>query len=769
MHGRGPTHRGGLLLAMLGAALALGASLPAFAATSLGKNGILGPGTGDVLLKADVVDYDVNNKFVTAHGHVEIDHNDRIVTADQVTYDQNTDTVVAIGNVVMMAPDGAVVFSPHATLTNEMKDGVLEGFRALIGKTGRMAATHATRKDATMTYLERATFTQCKICSTPGQRTPLWDVKAYDVIYDQAKHIIIYHDAIIDMFGVPVAYTPYFSQPDPTVKRESGLLAPDIGSSSTLGSFIKLPIYISLTDSRDMTIQPIISSDGGGVLEVEYRERWNQGGMWLQPTIAENPRGGLNNNESQIYSSLFGSGRVALTDDDMWHFGYDVQLTSNPTYLERYNLYNRDDQLVSDLFLQGVSGRSRFAVTGYFFQSIVGQCQATTPPIPCTPATTSPLFIETRNIPLVLPLIEYTYIPERTILGGDFRFDFNSASIARSDGPTDQRATAEMRWQLPFITESGQLITFRLDARGDVYHTTNNDPIDFPGIREQSNYIMRGMPYIGVDWRWPFVSGGGSGKTAFIIEPIVQAIAAPYGGNPKGIPNEDSTDVELSENDVFSFDRLPGYDLIESGPRVNAGFRAEAMFPSGSVEALIGEVLRLKPDPIFTESTGLADTVSDIVGRFTIKFPPYFSLTHRIDIDQSSGNIRRNEVYLDGAYGRTSFELSYLRLPQSEVIPGIDTREEANGQATIGLTDYWLLFVGARRDLASSQMLDDEFGIGYDDECLGISLSYRRTYTRDRDIPPSTSILVGFHLKTGDQTGHENELFPRHLFSTTNL
>ena len=728
-----------------------------------GSSALLGPADTGYLMKADDVDYDVNNHFVTALGHVEIDHNDRILTAEKVTYDQTKDVVVAEGNVVMMSPDGNVVFTPRATLTNQMRDAVLEGFRALIGQNGRMAAIYATRKDANITKLERATFTPCKICNQPGKRTPLWQVKAYHVIYNQTDHKIVYHDAIFDMFGVPIAYTPYFSQADPTVKRETGFLAPDIGSSTVLGTYVKLPYYVSLTDSRDFTVQPIISSKGGGVLETEYRERWNHGGMWLQATIAENPNGGIDGNQHEWYSSLFGSGRTAIDDANSWRFGYDVQLTSNPTYLERYSLYNKDDQLVSDLFFQGQSGRSRFAITGYFFQSIVGICPTT----PCTTTTPSPLYIKTANIPLVLPLIEYTYIPLTPVLGGDFRFDLNSASIARSAGPTDERATAEVNWSLPLVADNGMLLTFRADARGDVYRVTNDDLIDFPDIPERVRYISRGLPYVSLDWRWPFISGNGT--DAFVVEPIMQAIAAPYGGNPKGIPDEDAIDIEFSENDVFSMNHLPGYDLVESGPRANVGLRTEAFFPGGSVEAILGEVLRLKPDPIFSSDTGLADKQSDVVGRFAIKFPPNFSLTDRLDVDQDTGNVRRNEVYLDGNFGRSSFEVSYVRLPQSELLPGIDTREEVNAQATLGFLDYWLIYAAARRDLANDAMLGDEFGLGYDDECLGISLSYRRQYTRDRDVPPSTSVLFRFNLKTGDQSAHATQLFPQHIFSSTEL
>ena len=106
-----------------------------------------------------------------------------------------------------------------------------------------------------------------------------------------------------------------------------------------------------------------------------------------------------------------------------------------------------------------------------------------------------------------------------------------------------------------------------------------------------------------------------------------------------------------------------------------------------------------------------------------------------------------------------------MRLAQQAVTLG-GPREEVNGQITLGLLDHWAAFAAARRDLEAHQMLDTEFGLGWEDDCLGLSLSYQRRYTRDRDVPPSTSIIFAFNLKTGDETGQAPSLFPRHVFST---
>jgi len=204
---------------------------------------------------------------------------------------------------------------------------------------------------------------------------------------------------------------------------------------------------------------------------------------------------------------------------------------------------------------------------------------------------------------------------------------------------------------------------------------------------------------------------------------------------------------------------------VPSGPRANVGFRAEAMFPTGSVETVWGQTYRLKPDPIFASDSGETGTASDIVGRVSVKFLPYIDLTERIDLDRKDGTVRRNEIYLTGIYDRSTLVVSYVQLPAEPVTLGLPRRQEINAQADINFYDNWQAFGAIRRDLIAGQMLDTELGLGYEDECLGISVAYRRKFTSDRDLPPSTSIVLRFNLKTGEEPIKPFDLFPRDVFA----
>ncbi|MEO8300652.1 MAG: LPS assembly protein LptD [Rhizomicrobium sp.] len=695
-----------------------------------------------ILLEADEVVYDSEAKTVSAVGHVEITDEGRTLLADRVDYDQTSDKVTAHGHVVVTDARGNVAFADQVVLTDHMRDGALQGFGALIGKTGRLAARSAQRTGDRV-VARHTVYSPCKICNKPGQRTPLWQVKAERVVHDQTRHKVRFTNATVEVKGVPVAWLPAVSVSDPTVRYASGLLTPEFGNSTKIGYFTRLPVYLAFSQSQDVTIAPMITTLGGEVLELEYRARWNSGGLWFQGSGAYNPEGGLSGSPgAQTYGHIFGSARENFNDN--WRAGLDVQATSNSAYMRFYDI-SFLDRLVNDVFLEGTPGRSRFSLASYYFQGLRSTDI-------------------TSGIPFVLPRLEMSYIPIHKVAGGTFRFDLSGVAIGRDNQRNGQRATSELNWKKPFVFDNGQLWTIVADARGDFYH------FDYPRFGPPSAFdstIERGTAYLGLDWRWPFVASGNPGHS-YILQPIAQLVAQPYGGNPRGIRIEDSQAFEFDDNNVFSFNQVPGYDLIESGPRANVGVMAEALFPGGKVEAQVGQTYRLKPDPLFASFSGNSGTSSDVVGSFSVKFP-HLDLTDRIDMDRGNGTVRRHEVYVTGTYDRSSLQVSYVQLPQSVANLGLPSREEVNVQADFNIWRNWQVFAAAQRDLSNDQFLNTEYGLGYEDECLAISVAYRRKYISDvvQGLPPSTSVILRFNLKTGDSPIQPFSLFPRDVFALT--
>ena len=76
------------------------------------------------------------------------------------------------------------------------------------------------------TVFQNGVYTACEPCKDDPKKPPKWQVKAARIIHDQGEKMMYFEDARLEFFGVPLAYLPYFSAPDPTVKRKTGLLMP---------------------------------------------------------------------------------------------------------------------------------------------------------------------------------------------------------------------------------------------------------------------------------------------------------------------------------------------------------------------------------------------------------------------------------------------------------------------------------------------------------------------------------------------------------------
>ncbi|MEL0107198.1 MAG: LptA/OstA family protein, partial [Rhodospirillaceae bacterium] len=173
---------------------------------------------------ADRVRYDRELSVITATGNVEVIRASRTLRADTLSYNQKTDVVTASGNIALAEPSGEVMFAQYMELTGDFKDGIVEDIGILLSDGARFAAAGARRSNANIFELRNAVYSPCNLCEEDPTRPPLWQIKASKVVHDKNRQQIEYSDAWLEVFGVPVFYTPYLAHPDPTVKRRSGFM-----------------------------------------------------------------------------------------------------------------------------------------------------------------------------------------------------------------------------------------------------------------------------------------------------------------------------------------------------------------------------------------------------------------------------------------------------------------------------------------------------------------------------------------------------------------
>ncbi len=677
-------------------------------------------GSAPVVLRADDVAYDSRQGIVIATGNVEVAQNNRILFADRITFDKQTNTVKASGNVSLLEPTGEVLFAEEVELTDEMKEGVMRDIRIILTDNSRMAANGAVRSGGYRTEMRQAVFSPCKLCPDNPDAAPLWQLKAARVVHDQRRHEIEYSDVVLEAFGVPIAYAPFFSHPDPTVKRRSGFLTPTYRSGSELGFSLQVPYYFNLAPNRDATLAPIFTTKEGPVLVGEYRARTERGEYQLAGSITNPESRGLNGETiggRDVRGHIEGTGAFQLSD--VWRWGYQLDRATDDTYLRRYNFSN-EDTLTSRLYLEGIDGRNYAGINGYAFQGLE-------------------VDDDPGQAPLVLPIAEYNLVLEKGLFGGNYTFDANLMSLSRTEGTDTRRLSVDGGWHLPFIGSAGDIYTLNTQLRGDLYWV---DDLANRGRTASSDEITgRIVPSLSLDWRYPWIRQAGT--TRQIIEPVAKIAVSPYGGNPDGIPNEDSQDFEFDHTNLFDLMRFPGLDRVEGGPRVSYGLRAGVYGISGGrTTAFFGQSYRVKADSTFERGSGLEDKFSDFVGSVNISPADFVDLSFRFRLDHDDLSPRRSEVNLNGGPNWLRINFGYLSLddPPDNLDDDVEAREEINVSARFRFASNWSISANTRRNLTTDNTIRYGFGINYGDECLIFSTRFVRSFTQDRDVEPTTSI-----------------------------
>ena len=234
-------------------------------------------------LIADEVSYDRETRLLTASGNVEVLYQGRVLRARRIIYDEAADEIRAEGPLVLTDPAGGVLLADAAALTPDLANGLITSARLLIAGQLQMAAVEVRRRDRYAT-LYRTVASSCTIC--PENPTPTWALRASRVTDDTVARRIYFENARFELFGVPIGYVPRLSIPEPGVERASGVLVPSFLSSGIFGLGFKLPYYRTLGPSADMTVTPFVTTEGGVLLEGEYRTRFADGGFDIAGVLA---------------------------------------------------------------------------------------------------------------------------------------------------------------------------------------------------------------------------------------------------------------------------------------------------------------------------------------------------------------------------------------------------------------------------------------------------------------------------------------------------
>lgn len=674
-----------------------------------------GPAPTPAEFSADSMTYDRELGIVTASGNVEIMYGDRALFAHKVIYNQKTDVVIADGNVSLTDPSGKVLLGDKMEITGDLKDGVVYNIGLVLEDHSRVAGSGARRSNAQITEISNAVYSPCELCEEDPTAAPLWQLKAVRVIHDADKKLISYRDAWLELFGVPVAYTPYLSHPDPTVKRKSGFLAPSFSNSSDLGFRLQTPYFYVIDEHEDATITPMLATDGGQGLIGQYRRNFRKGFIKTDASFvidddAEGERGYID------FESAYHIDRT-------WRAGLDLEGTSDDTYTRRYG-FDTDSILVSRGYLEGFRGQNYQVLNTYAFQDL-RQAE------------------DASESPFIMPMYDFNYMGKRDNLGGFSSLDFNVLNLVRNAGTDTRRIAVRPRWERPFSGPYGELYKASVSLAADAYHSSGvirNDGTEFTGISG------RAVPTASLSWRLPLIRPGT--EYSQTIEPLASIVVSPNGGNSDKIPNEDSQEPEFDETNIFRDNRFDGFDKIDSGIRFNYGLNwVISGHDKGDASVFIGQSYRPRTDSTFGLASGLEDNFSDFVGRVQVSPAKYLNLLYRTQFSPDNLNPKRNEITATVGTPALNLNTNYIFIDQQQDSE-FAGREELSGSISSEINQNWSTSMSARHDLDDNDLRSLGLQVIYEDECVKFTTQFTRSIFEDRDIKPTDSVTFTLVLKT---------------------
>lgn len=749
-------------------------------------------GQDRLLVQAKELVYNNKANTVGARGTVQLYYQGRVLEADRVTYDRNANRVYAEGRARLTEQDGTVAYADRFDLTDDFKTGFIDSLKADTADKTYMTAARAERIGGETTVLERGTYTACEACEEDRSKPPLWQVRAKRIIHQNSEQTIYYEDATFELFGMPIAYLPYFSTPDPSVKRKSGVLAPTYIVKDALGFGVAVPVFWAIAPNYDLTVTPTFLSRQGFLGEAEFRHRLVNGSYTIRaagifqndPDAFAAPPYGPGN--KSFRGSLDTNGEFYL--NEKWKFGWDVMTSTDKWFSSDYKQPNRSlssnyfREQISQVYLRGQGDRGFFDLRTYYFRGLSA-------------------FDRQETQPVVAPVWDYNKTfdisPSSTWgIGGQVELDFNltslsrqaaafesitgrlydplyklydvcsaynrSACLLRGIGGEYTRATLNASWKRQFIDPIGQVWTpftfahlngswLSLD-RGRTYAAggatlSNADQINFVGSQADT-FRGRALAGAGLEYRYPLIARTAS--ATHVIEPIAQLIVRPDEVTNRALVNEDAQSLVFDDTNLFQWNKFSGYDRFEGGTRVNYGAQYTATFNNGGyANVLVGQSYQLAGRNSYASqdaaniglSSGLDSRASDVVTRAAFAPNSNYSFIAKGRFDPNDYHLRRLDLMANARFGNFETSLQYARY-EAQPLLGFDKRREGLSASSKYKFDKNFFVTGnvifdMSRHLYNTTQSSGAplfslaglgVGAGYTDECATLSVNYTSVY-----------------------------------------
>ena len=686
------------------------------------------------ILSANNFEYDLEKKIISAKDKVEyIDNNKNKYRFSKVISDDKFDEVIG--------------YDLDSDLNKE-KFKSKDKFNQFIEP--RLSGKEATIKNG-ITIIKNGKFTSCKR-SNETEGCSYWNINASEVIHDKEAREIIYKNATLDLNNTTVLYTPYFSHPDPTIKREAGFLAPTISSlGSNIGATIKTPYFYPFSESKDLTVSPVYYFKQNPLILGEYREKFKNGDLSLDGGFTEGYKDITSSQTDGSRHHLYGNLRLNFNDKilDESIFNAKIQNVNNPTYLrvnkinstndgfKRILVNENDNQLLNEVYFNSFGKNEQLAFKSAVYQNIS-------------------LANKSDQYQYLLPEIaysKYNFLDNKNL---NFNTNFKSQNTNTNQNKSTLINNLDFATNENYNNDIGVSYKFLTKVNNINYYS------DYVSPKQNLNNEIN--PILGFDASLPF------GKISNESEQyLIPRIFTRYA--PGKMPNSVSNTTVLTTDNLFSMNRMNYDELIEKNLSLNLGFdwlwqdkftpnkdnkednKKIQQVPKAGLS--VGQVIKFKKDEDMPKTSSLQNKNSDIVTKANYIIPQNFDITLKNTIDN-----QLNSVYYSDLNIKKFFNTGEINFNYYEKNKYIGSERYAKANLISSLTDNTKLKIESDRNLKTDLTNSHKISVENENECIRYGFYFQKNYSSDKDVRPTTSVMFGVTLLPFGETYNTGNVIP---------
>ena len=629
--------------------------------------------------------YNIENKFT-------LDVKNEIISTEDIS-------IVDENNNIYHFENAKVNLKTNEILGKEIKVDFEDGYFGNLNNDpilkGRSALSNQSE-----TKIHKTVFSTC---NTENKLCPGWSIETEEFTHDKINKVFNYKNSWLKVFDKEVFYFPFFSHPDPTVKRKSGFLVPYYGSSNNFGSWINLPYFKTLGKDKDMTFNPRIYADDKFILQSEYRQSFEKSNLISDFSY--------NNDGKKSNNHLFAN--ISKDINRFTDLNISYQNVSSDNYLKIHNLSNSSNLIKDESLLTSQLNYSKIIDTStYLVADFIAYEDLSKK--------------NNDRFQYIFPYFTFTKDVELNDLSNG-NFQFKSSGYQKSYD-TNKYETLLINDFLfnskNFINNFGFKTNYDLLLKNFNSYTENSS-----SYKNKEDYEVFGSFLINTSL--PMSKLGKTGNN--YLKPIANFRYSP--NNTKNISNKD---LRLSYDNIFSFNRIGTNEIVEGGRSISFGVEYEKKdLKNNSVfEFKVANSFRDRINGNLPSKSNLNQKRSDIVGKASFIPNKFLNLDYNFSYDNNFNSSNYDSFSLNADFDFVSTRFNFLSEDDK-----ITENEIFSNSTNIKLSEEKKIKFNITKNLKNDFTEFYDLIYQYETDCLKISLDYNKKFYRDGNFKPEKSLF----------------------------